>query len=58
MDNGDKPIPAEAATEVGQEEPNFYNMNGVMEELGALVIGGAAIVLAVGLIAAIVGYFS
>lgn len=44
-----KNMPAEAATDLGQEEPNFYSKEYILEEVGAFVIGvlgiGAAIVL-------------
>jgi hypothetical protein len=54
-----KNMPAEAATELGQEEqPNFYRMNDALEELGVLALGGVAVVMIVGLIAVVVGYFS
>ena len=44
------PEAAEAATEVGQEEPNFYSKELMLEEAAkfavAVVIVGAAVVLA------------
>jgi hypothetical protein len=45
-----KLMPAEAATDLGQEEPNFYSKELMLEEAAkfavAVVIVGAAIVLA------------
>ena len=52
---GRYPEAAEAATEVGQDEPNFYSWNYVLEELGALVVWGIGIVAVIGLIAFLVG---
>jgi hypothetical protein len=43
------PPPAEAATEVGNEEPNFYSSQYILEEVGkfalAVVLVGAAVVV-------------
>lgn len=56
---GRYPEAAEAATEVGQEEePNFYGWDYALEELGTMAIGLVAIVMIIGLVAAIVGYLS
>jgi hypothetical protein len=45
-----KLMPAEAATDIGQEEPNFYSKELMLEEAAkfavAVVIVGAAVVLA------------
>jgi hypothetical protein len=45
-----KLMPAEAATDLGQEEPNFYSKELMLEEAAkfavAVVIVGAAVVLA------------
>jgi hypothetical protein len=45
-----KNMPAEAATDLGQEEPNFYSKELMLEEAAkfavAVVIVGAAVVLA------------
>ncbi len=45
-----KLMPAEAATDLGQEEPNFYSAQMMLEETAkfalAVVIVGAAVVLA------------
>ena len=54
---GRYPEAAEAATEVGQDEPNFYSWNYVLEELGALVVWGIGIVAVIGLIAFLVGRY-
>jgi hypothetical protein len=54
---GRYPEAAEAATEVGQDEPNFYSWNYVLEELGALVVWGIGIVALIGLIAFLVGRY-
>lgn len=54
---GRYPEAAEAATEVGQDEPNFYSWNYVLEELGALVVWGIGVVALVGLVAFLVGRF-
>ena len=52
-----KNMPAEAATDLGQEEPNFYGREFYLEELGALVIWGIGVVALVGLVAFLVGRF-
>lgn len=54
---GRYPEAAEAATDVGQEEPNFYSAQYILEELGALVIWGIGIVALIGLIAFLVGRY-
>jgi len=51
----DKPIPAEAATDIGQEEPDFYGKDFYLEELGALVLCGGAVVAVVVLLGFLVG---
>jgi len=53
----DKPAPAEASTEVGQEEPDFYSREMMLEETAKFAIGFLVIFAAVGVIAALVGYF-
>ena len=53
----DKPIPAEAATEIGQE-PDFYDRQFMLEELGSLLAWALGIVAVVGLIAFLVGRFA
>jgi len=53
----DAPLPAEAATDVGQDEPNFYSAQYILEELGALVVWGIGIVAVIGLIAFLVGRY-
>lgn len=57
MNKDDAPAPAEAATEVGSEEPNFYSSQMMLEEVGKFAIGVLVIFAVVGLIAALVGYF-
>jgi len=57
MNNEEKPTPAEAATEVGTEEPNFYSKDYVLEELGALALWAVGIVAVVGTIAFLVGRY-
>ncbi len=47
------PEAAEAATDVGQEEPDFYGKDFYLEELGALAL--LAVVVVVGVIAFVVG---
>ena len=54
---GRYPEAAEAATEVGQDEPNFYSAQYILEELGALVVWGIGIVAVIGLIAFLVGRY-
>jgi len=54
---GRHPEAAEAATEVGQEEPNFYGKDHVLEELGALALWAVGIVVVVGTIAFLVGRY-
>jgi len=54
---GRYPEAAEAATEVGQDEPNFYSWNYVLEELGALVIWGIGVIALVGLVAFLIGRY-
>jgi hypothetical protein len=52
-----KQMPAEAATDVGQEEPDFYSREMMLEETAKFAIGLLVIFAAVGVIAALVGYF-
>jgi hypothetical protein len=49
------PEAAEAATEVGQQEPDFYGREFYREELKAVVLCGVAVVALVGAIAFVVG---
>jgi hypothetical protein len=51
------PEAAEAATEVGQEEPDFYSREMMLEETAKFAIGVLVIFAVVGVIAAFVGYF-
>ena len=55
---GRYPEAAEAATEVGQDEPNFYSSQYMLEELGTMVIGVLWIFAIVAFIAMLVGYFT
>jgi hypothetical protein len=52
---GRYPEAAEAATEVGQQEPDFYGREFYREELKAVVLCGVAVVAVVGVIAFLVG---
>jgi hypothetical protein len=54
---GRHPEAAEAATDIGQEEPNFYSKDYVLEELGALALWAVGIVVVVGTIALLVGRY-
>jgi hypothetical protein len=54
---GRYPEAAEAATEVGQE-PEFYNRQFMLEELGSLLAWALGIIAVVGLIAFLVGRFA
>jgi hypothetical protein len=49
------PEAAEAATEVGQQEPKFYGKDFIREELKAVLLCGLGVVAVVGLIAFLVG---
>jgi hypothetical protein len=51
----DKPIPAEAATEVGQDEPDFYSRQYMLEELGSLLAWALGIFAVVALLGFLVG---
>jgi hypothetical protein len=54
---GRYPEAAEAATEIGQDESNFYGLEfwNAPESLGKLVVLGLGVVVLVGLIAFVVG---
>ena len=52
---GRYPEAAEAATEVGQQEPDFYGREFYREELKAVLLCGVAVVALVGVIAFLVG---
>ena len=54
----DKPTPAEAATEVGQEEPDFYGTEMALEELASIVLWGFGIFALVVFVGFLVGYFA
>jgi hypothetical protein len=49
--------PAEAATEIGQEEPDFYSRELILKEAAEFAISVLVIFAVVGAIAAFVGYF-
>jgi hypothetical protein len=51
------PEAAEAATEVGQEEPNFYSKELLLKEAAEFALSVLVIFAVVGAIAAFVGYF-
>jgi len=53
---GRYPEAAEAATEVGHE-PDFYNRQFMLEELGSLALWALGIFAAVALLGFLVGYF-
>lgn len=53
-----KQMPAEAATDVGQEEPNFYSAQMMLEETAKFALGVLVLVALVGVIALFVGYFA
>lgn len=53
-----KRMPAEAATDLGQDEPNFYSAQMMLEEVGKFVVGSVLLVVLVGIIALLVGYFA
>jgi hypothetical protein len=51
MNKDEAPPPAEAATEVGTEEPDFYSKEFILEEvgkfaLGVVIVGAAVVVIA------------
>lgn len=58
MNKDDAPAPAEASTEVGQEEPNFYSKEMMLEEAAKFALGVLVVLAVVGSIALLVGYFS
>lgn len=57
MSKDEAPPPAEAATEVGSEEPNFYSSQYILEEVGMFVIGAAVIVAVVAVVAFLIGRY-
>jgi len=57
MSKDEAPPPAEAATEVGTEEPDFYSAQYILEEVGMFVVGAAAIVAVVAVVAFLIGRF-
>ena len=53
-----KQMPAEAATDVGQEkEPDFYSSQYILEEVGMFVVGAAVIVAVVAVVAFLIGRY-
>jgi hypothetical protein len=57
MNNEDKPTPAEASTEVGQDDPDFYSKELMLEELGKFFISLCVATAVVGTIAGFVWYY-
>jgi len=55
---GRHPEAAEASTEVGQEEPNFYSREMILEEVGRFALGVLVVLAVVGSIALLVGYYA
>jgi len=53
----EKPTPAEAATEVGQDDPDFYSRELMLEELGKFFISFCVATAVVGAIAGFVWYY-
>jgi hypothetical protein len=51
------PPPAEASTEVGQEEPDFYSPKYVLEEIVKMLVGSLVIAAVILLVAFAAGYF-
>jgi hypothetical protein len=49
--------PAEAATEIGQEEPDFYSRELMLKEAAEFALSVLVIFAVVGVIAALVGHF-
>ncbi len=54
---GRNPEAAEAATDVGQDDPNFYSRQFMLEELGSLLAWALGIFAVVALLGFIVGRF-
>ena len=52
-----KNMPAEAATEVGQDDPDFYNAQMMLEEAAKFALGVLVITAVVLTIGTLVGYF-
>jgi hypothetical protein len=53
----DHPEAAEAATEVGQDDPNFYSKGMILEELGKFAISFCVATAVVSAIAGLVWYY-
>ena len=54
---GRHPQAAEAATEVGQDDPNFYSKGMILEELGKFAISFCVATAVVSTIAGLVWYY-
>jgi hypothetical protein len=54
---GRYPEAAEAATDVGQDEPNFYSWDYVLEEVGMFVVGTAVVIGVVAAVAFLIGRY-
>lgn len=54
---GRNPEAAEAATDVGQDDPNFYSRQFMLEELGSLLAWALGIFAVVALLGFLVGRF-
>jgi hypothetical protein len=54
---GRHPEAAEAATEIGQDDPDFYNRQFMLEELGSLLTWALGIFAVVVLLGFLVGRF-
>ncbi len=52
------PEAAEAATDIGQDEPKFYGRDFIREELKAVLLCGLGVIAVVGVIAFLVGRFA
>jgi hypothetical protein len=55
MNKDDAPPPAEAATEIGQDDPDFYSRQFMLEELGSLLAWALGIFAVVALLGFLVG---
>ena len=58
MKEHDAPPPAEAATEIGQDDPDFYSRQFMLEELGSLLAWALGIFAVVVLLGFLVGRFA
>ena len=55
MNKDEAPLPAEAATDVGQDDPDFYDRQFMLEELGSLLAWALGIFAVVALLGFLVG---